>query len=75
MSKAKILIKGNSYKIKSKEQNKKLSEAQEGAICQFFDHLDFNKPKAQYKQFKQIANSLLKKDRWGKEPASTVGPH
>ena len=68
-------FKGNPSKIESGKQNKKLSEAQAKAICQFLDHLDSNRPKAWYKQFEQTANSLLKKDHLGKEPATTVGPY
>lgn len=68
-------FKGNPSKIESGGQNKKLSEAQEKAICQFLDHLDSNGPKARYKQLEQAANSLLKKDHQGKGPALSVGPH
>ncbi len=68
-------FKGNPSKIESGEQNKKLSEAQEKGICQFLDHLDSNRPKARYKQFEQVVNSLLKKNHRGKGPPPTVGPH
>lgn len=67
-------FKGNPSKIESEGQDKKLSEAQEKAICQFLDHLDSSGPKARYKQLEQAANSLLKKYHWGKGPAPTVGP-
>ena len=68
-------FKRNPSKIESGGQNKKLSEAQEKAICQFLDHLDSNRPKAWYKQLEQVANSLLKKDHWGKGPPPTVWPY
>ena len=42
-------FKGNPSKIESEKQNKKLSKAQEKAICQLLDHLDLNGPKAHYK--------------------------
>ncbi len=60
-------FKENSSKIDSGGQNKKLSEAQENAICQFLDHLDSNGPKVRYKQLEQAANSLLKKDHGVKD--------
>ena len=68
-------FKGKLSKIDSGGQNKKLSEAQEKAICQFLDHLDSNGPKARHKQLEQAANSLLKKDHRGKGSTPTVGPH
>ena len=65
----------NSSKIESGGQNKKLSEAQEKAICQFLDHFDSNGLKARYKQLEQVANSLLTKDHQGKGSPPTVGSH
>ena len=62
-------FKGIPSKIESGGQNKKLFELQEQAICQFLNHLNPNGPKAQYKQLKQAANSLLKKDHQAPEPA------
>ena len=66
---------GRRSKIQMIAYNRTLFQSQELGICQYLDHLDRRKLKAQYKQLDQAANALLKKDYTGRDKPPTVGSH